>query len=108
VSCPHRAISRLIRQLRHTCALEIIILSAWSIWKCGNGWIFENEAPSVGIFRGSLSKELRLLQFRVRADLAEKKLYNGCNQFICNFVCNFFLLFVSLIKHSRVSPSCFS
>jgi hypothetical protein len=94
VSCPHRAISRLIRQLRHTCALEIIILSAWSIWKCGNGLIFENEAPSVGIFRGSLSKELRLLQFRVRADLAEKNCtMDAISLSVALFVTFFYSLF---------------
>jgi hypothetical protein len=71
VSCPQRAVSRLKRQLRHSCALQIIMLSAWSIWKCRNGWIFENEAPSIDIFRRSLAKELRLLQFKVKEDLAE-------------------------------------
>jgi hypothetical protein len=47
------------------------MLSAWSIWKCRNGWIFENEAPSIDIFRRSLAKELRHLQFKVKEDLAE-------------------------------------
>jgi hypothetical protein len=31
VFCPQRSVSRLTRQLRHSCALEIIMLSAWSI-----------------------------------------------------------------------------
>jgi hypothetical protein len=70
VSCPQRAVTRLTRQLRHSCALEIIMLSVWSIWKCRNDWIFENEVPTVDKFRRSLAQELRFLQFRVKEELA--------------------------------------
>jgi hypothetical protein len=46
------------------------MLSVWSIWKCRNDWIFENEVPTVDKFRRSLAQELRFLQFRVKEELA--------------------------------------
>jgi hypothetical protein len=68
---PQKAVIRLKRQLRHDSAIEIIILSAWCIWKCRNGWIFKNEAPTVIRFRLLLTQELRLLQYRVKEEIAE-------------------------------------
>jgi hypothetical protein len=71
VICPQKAVIRLKRQLRHDSAIEIIILYAWCIWKCRNGWIFKNEAPTVIRFRLLLTQELRLLQYRVKEEIAE-------------------------------------
>jgi hypothetical protein len=27
--------------------MELIVLMTWGIWKCRNGWIFENTTPTV-------------------------------------------------------------
>jgi hypothetical protein len=72
VLCPQRAIKHLTKHLINTCSMGIIILSAWSIWKCRNGWIFENEPPTLERYRSLLAQELRLLQYRVKPDIAEK------------------------------------
>jgi hypothetical protein len=68
---PPTAVIRLKRQLRNDSAIEIIMLPAWCIWKCRNGWIFENEAPTVIGLRLLLAQELRLLQYRVKEEIAE-------------------------------------
>jgi hypothetical protein len=45
VNCPQRAATSITRQVQVQGALEIMILITWSIWKCRNGWIFENIPP---------------------------------------------------------------
>jgi hypothetical protein len=63
VSDPKRAVTRMTRQLRIQCAIEIIILMSWSIWKCKNGWIFEGIPPTVNRCGHLLKEELKALLF---------------------------------------------
>jgi hypothetical protein len=65
INCPMRAVARIKRQLRVQCDMEIIIQMAWSIWKCRNGWLFENIAPTVQRCRFLFAQELKWLQLRV-------------------------------------------
>jgi hypothetical protein len=39
---------------------------AWSIWKCWNGWIFDNLPPTVEGSRAFLRKELIHLLLRIK------------------------------------------
>jgi hypothetical protein len=71
VTNPHRAVTRMEKQLRHRCAMEIVILMSWSIWKCKNGWIFEGIPPTVDRCRLFLREELKALLFRLQPDSAE-------------------------------------
>jgi hypothetical protein len=50
--------------------MEIVILMAWSIWKCRNEWIFENRPPSIQRCRSFLSEELKWLLLRANQSLA--------------------------------------
>ena len=65
--CPQRAVVRLKRQLRLPCAMEVIILMAWSIWKCRNDWIFENIPPTVQNCRAFFKQEMLLVIHRARS-----------------------------------------
>jgi hypothetical protein len=69
VNCPMRAVTRIKRQLKMPSAMEIIILMAWSIWKCRNGWLFENIAPTVARCRIFFAQELKWLQLRVNPSI---------------------------------------
>jgi hypothetical protein len=71
ISCPQRAINRIMKQLSVSGAMEIIILMAWSIWKCRNGWIFKSIPPTVQRCRSFLTQELQWLQFRTTPALAQ-------------------------------------
>jgi hypothetical protein len=71
ISCPRRAVKRLARQIHHACSLEIIILIASSIWKCRNGWIFENIPPTFERCWKFLGEELGLPSYRLRPHLAD-------------------------------------
>jgi hypothetical protein len=64
-------VQRLMRQLRHPCSWEIIMLMAWSIWKCWNGWIFDNLPPTVEGSRAFLRKELIHLLLRIKPGVSE-------------------------------------
>jgi hypothetical protein len=66
-----RVVKRLTMQIRHDCSLEIIVLMGWSIWKCRNGWIFDNIPPTVEGCRKILVDELKLLIFRLKSHIAE-------------------------------------
>jgi hypothetical protein len=72
IQCPQQAVSRIKRQLRVEFAMEIIIRMTWIIWKCRNGWIFENIAPTLEKCRFLLAQELNWLKFRLNQDLADK------------------------------------
>jgi hypothetical protein len=54
-----RAVRHLILQLSIEGDMEIVILMAWSIWKCRNGWIFENIPPTIERRKLLLSQELK-------------------------------------------------
>jgi hypothetical protein len=62
ILCPQRAVKQLIEQPRHNCAMKIVILVAWIIWKCRNGWMFYNIPPTIERCRDLLAQELKLLQ----------------------------------------------
>lgn len=38
----------------------------WSIWKCPNAWIFENQEPTVQQYKIEFTKKLLLLIHRAR------------------------------------------
>jgi hypothetical protein len=61
ISNPKRAVNRIKRQLHISWFMEVIVLMAWSIWKCRNGWIFENIPPTVQLCRELFKKELLLV-----------------------------------------------
>jgi hypothetical protein len=71
VSEPKRAVTPMTKQLRHQCAMEIIIHMSWTIWKCRNGWIFEGIPPMVNRFRNLLKEELKAMLFRLQPDRSE-------------------------------------
>jgi hypothetical protein len=70
IACPQMAAQRIKRQLHTPCVMEIIILVAWSIWKCKNGWIFQNIPPTIERCQNFL-QELKWLQHRVKPDLSQ-------------------------------------
>jgi hypothetical protein len=73
ISYPQRAVLRLKRQIHNQCAMEIVILMAWCIWKCRNGWIFDNIPPSVERCRFLLKQELNYIQYRLKPDLSSSQ-----------------------------------
>jgi hypothetical protein len=72
IACPQRAVNRIKKQLPHQWAMEAIIVMSWSIWKCHNGWIFENVPPIVLLCQQMFKKELHLVCHRLKPDLAER------------------------------------
>jgi hypothetical protein len=44
---------------------------AWSIWKCRNGWIFDNMPPTVEGSRAFLRKEIIHLLLRLKPRVSE-------------------------------------
>ena len=68
---PEVAVTRIKRQLQVPCYMEIIILMSWSIWKCRNGWIFDNIPPTVEDCRESLRKELLMVVHRANHSLKD-------------------------------------
>jgi hypothetical protein len=66
ISCPKRALARLTKQVPKECAIEIVILMLWSIWKSRNAWIFKNTPPTMEGSRNYLRTELHHLQFRLK------------------------------------------
>jgi hypothetical protein len=47
------------------------MLMAWSIWKCQNGWIFDNMPPTVEGSRAFLRKEIIHLLLRLKPRVSE-------------------------------------
>jgi hypothetical protein len=92
INCPQRAATSIIRQLHVQGALEIMILMTWSIWKCHNGWIFENNPPSIERCGALLSQELKWLHLRA----SQRSYLHGWkanNSSLCFSVFVSFLLF---------------
>jgi hypothetical protein len=71
IKCPLRATMRLKRQLNMAGSLELIILKAWSIWQCRNGWIFYNIAPTVERCRGIFLQEVKWLLLRLKPSTSQ-------------------------------------
>jgi hypothetical protein len=51
--------------------MEIVICSAWNLWKERNDYIFESKVPSVARWRVRFKTDLSLHQYRVKASLVE-------------------------------------
>ena len=47
--------------------MEIIILMSWSIWKCRNGWIFENIPPTTDSCKEIFVSEMLLMVQRSKS-----------------------------------------
>jgi hypothetical protein len=60
------AFANLKQQLNVPFFIEVIILMTWSIWKCRNGWIFENLDPTVQHCKNEFKKELLLVIHRAK------------------------------------------
>ena len=69
-SSPEVATARLKSQIQNAFSMEIIILMIWSIWKCRNGWIFQNIPPTIQDCFRIFSTELRHLEHRVKNNIA--------------------------------------
>ena len=63
-TCPQRAVYRIKMQLDVPFRMEIVILMSWSIWKCRNGWLFDNRNPPVKACVDGLKQELLCLVHR--------------------------------------------
>jgi hypothetical protein len=66
IAQPEEASANLKQQLNVPFSMEIIILMTWSIWKCRNEWIFENQDPTVQHCKNEFRKELLLVIHRAR------------------------------------------
>jgi hypothetical protein len=66
IAQPEEASANLKQQLNVPFSMEIIILMTWSIWKCSNEWIFENQDPTVQHCKNEFRKELLLVIHRAR------------------------------------------
>jgi hypothetical protein len=53
------------------CFMEIIICSAWNLWKERNDYIFESKVPSAARWRVRFKSDLSLHQYRVKASLVQ-------------------------------------
>jgi hypothetical protein len=78
--CPQRnrslviedAIKDVKNKLRIPFAMDIIVLTTWSIWIVRNNRIFNNKRPSLASWRAILHEELRLLGHRIKNKFKEQ------------------------------------
>jgi hypothetical protein len=61
-----RATRRIKRALNKSFAMEVIILMCWSIWTQRNGWLFQNNDPSIQRCISSLKSELVMAIHRTK------------------------------------------
>jgi hypothetical protein len=54
--------------------MEIIILMSWGIWKCRNGWIFENT-PNNSKMQKFISSRAEMVAMQSKVFLATKPLH---------------------------------
>jgi hypothetical protein len=67
---PDRATRRIKRSFNKPFAMEVIILMCWSIWTERNGWLFQNEDPSIQGCMSVLKRELALAIHRAKKSWA--------------------------------------
>jgi hypothetical protein len=54
------------RRIAEPFFMEVTILMTWAIWSTRNGWIFENQDPSVSICIRKFLLEFKLLLLRAK------------------------------------------
>jgi hypothetical protein len=77
--CPQRrrdgnifqAFSDIKRKLKYPFAMDIIILTAWSIWISRNNKIFNNQTPSIETWKFIFLQEAKLLTYRMKKKHAD-------------------------------------
>ncbi|GJM99086.1 hypothetical protein PR202_ga16152 [Eleusine coracana subsp. coracana] len=85
ISYPHtlshfRIIKRIKNSLQVPFYMEIIIIISWYIWKQMNGWLFNNEDPSVHEFFRAFKMEFSLVIHRAKNISINSVPYLICKQ----------------------------
>jgi hypothetical protein len=70
-SNPHLAVWGIRRKLAQPWSMKTFITMMWCIWRCRNGWIFENTPPTIQWCKNIFAQEMTLKSYRMCEMIAD-------------------------------------